>query len=69
MKEDLDHYMKGIEDGYNAQKVDKIVFEQHLREKIAEEVENLLDLPPITDEDYLVYNVITDIANKIRNFK
>ena len=40
--------------------------EQELREKIAQEIEDLLDPPPIDDVDFIVWNVIEKCANIAR---
>ena len=61
-----DDYMKGIKDGYNAIEIDMKLREREIREKIAQEIEDTLDLPPISDEEYLIHNVVTSIVEKIR---
>ena len=43
--------------------------EQELREKIAKEIEDLLDPPPIDEVDHIVWNVIEKCAAIARGQK
>ena len=43
--------------------------EQHFREKIAKEIEDLLDPPPIDEVDHIIWKVIEKCADVARGQK
>mgnify|MGYP003348253340 CR=1 FL=1 len=47
----------------------KTYMELELREKIAQEIENLIDPPPVDDVDYIIFNVIKRCAEIARGQK